>query len=103
MIQIMYVSRDYLYGGWDGEAGDRRADMMRHACPGQDFRKLKVGLYKCPGCGTEVEIFSNEMRVKCYQCETTVHKETLPSCIEWCASARECIGERRWKALQDDE
>jgi len=76
---------------------------MKPTCPGQDFRNLRVGLYRCPGCGTDVEIFSNEVRVKCYQCGTTVYKEELPSCIEWCASARECIGERRWRLLKDGE
>ena len=75
---------------------------MRPQCPGQDSRNLRVGLYRCPTCGTEVEIFSNETRVKCYQCGTMVYKEKLPSCIEWCSAARECIGEQRWRQLQRD-
>lgn len=76
---------------------------MRPVCPGQDSRNLTVGLYRCPGCGAEVEIFSNEVRVKCYKCGAAVYKEKLPSCIEWCASARECLGERRWRQLHDGE
>ena len=76
---------------------------MGHSCPGQDRRHLTVGLYKCPNCRAEVEIFSNETRVKCFKCGTTVHKEKLPSCIEWCAAARDCLGEQRWRALQDVE
>jgi hypothetical protein len=27
----------------------------------------------------------------------------VPSCIEWCASARQCLGEERWKALRGDK
>jgi ribosomal protein S27E len=72
---------------------------MRQKCPGQDFRNLRSQLYKCPACGVEVEIFSNETKVKCHQCCKTVYKEKLPSCIDWCASARECLGEERWKQL----
>ena len=72
---------------------------MRQKCPGQDFRNLRAQLYKCPACGAEVEMFSNETKVKCHQCGKTVYKKKLPSCIDWCASARECLGEERWKQL----
>jgi DNA-directed RNA polymerase subunit RPC12/RpoP len=72
---------------------------MRQRCPGQDFRNLQAQFYKCLACGTEVEIFSNETRVKCHQCGKMVYKDKLPSCIDWCASARECMGEERWKQL----
>ena len=74
--------------------------MVSH-CPGQDGRNLRVELFKCPTCGAEVEIFSDETRVKCQKCKTYVYKEKMPSCIEWCASARQCLGEERWKQLQE--
>jgi DNA-directed RNA polymerase subunit RPC12/RpoP len=70
---------------------------MVSRCPGQDGRNLTVALYKCPGCGAEVEIFSDEMRIKCHKCGSYVYREKQPSCIEWCAKARECLGEERWK------
>ncbi|MFQ5853687.1 MAG: hypothetical protein ACE5JU_24275 [Candidatus Binatia bacterium] len=44
-------------------------------CPGQDDRNLQVELYKCPKCGTEIEIFSNEVKVKCYHCGGMVYRE----------------------------
>jgi DNA-directed RNA polymerase subunit RPC12/RpoP len=72
---------------------------MRQICPGQDFRNLQAQVYNCSACGAEVEIFSNETRVKCHQCGKMVYKDNLPSCIDWCASARECMGEERWKQL----
>ncbi len=75
---------------------------MFSKCPGQDSRNLRVSLHKCPNCGGEVEIFSDETRVKCQKCGTMVFKERMPSCIEWCASARQCLGEERWKALVGD-
>ncbi len=74
---------------------------MYSRCPGQDSRNLRVALYKCPNCGAEVEIFSDEIRVKCPKCGENVCREKIPSCIEWCASARQCLGEERWKQLMD--
>ena len=73
---------------------------MNIRCPGQDMRKLKVSLLKCPECGAEVEIFSDELRAKCQKCGAQVYKENTPSCIDWCPSARQCLGEERWKALR---
>ncbi len=73
---------------------------MNTRCPGQDMRNLKVSLHKCPSCGTEVEMFSDELRVRCPQCKTMVEQKEVPSCIEWCASAKECLGEERWKAMK---
>jgi hypothetical protein len=28
-----------------------------------------------------------------------VFREEIPSCIEWCSSARQCLGEERWHQL----
>jgi hypothetical protein len=28
-----------------------------------------------------------------------VFREKMPSCIEWCSSARQCLGEERWQQL----
>lgn len=73
---------------------------MAFRCPGRDSQKLRVELHKCPGCGAEVEIFSDEGRIKCHKCGGFVYREKAPSCIDWCASARECLGEERWKQLR---
>jgi DNA-directed RNA polymerase subunit RPC12/RpoP len=72
---------------------------MAVSCPGQDGRNLSASLHKCPDCGAEVEMFSDEVRVKCRSCGSIVYKESVPTCVEWCAKARECLGEERWKAL----
>ena len=55
--------------------------------------------YKCPKCGYDVEIFSDEISRKCYKCGERVYREKVPSCLDWCASARDCVGEERWKEL----
>ena len=72
---------------------------MASKCPGQDFRNLRVQVYRCPMCSAEVEVFSNETRVRCDGCGEHVYRDKIPSCIEWCASARECLGEERWRQL----
>ena len=76
---------------------------MSDKCPGQDIRKLKAAMYKCPNCGVEVEMFSDELRIKCKRCGQYVEKAHVPSCIEWCVSARQCLGEDRWKALRGED
>ena len=72
---------------------------MYSRCPGQDGRNLRVELFKCPNCGAEVEIFSDEIKVKCHKCGEKVYREKIPSCIDWCASAHQCLGEERWRQL----
>jgi len=76
---------------------------MYSKCPGQDSRNLRAALYKCPNCGYEVEIFSDEIKVKCYKCGEYVYRDKIPSCIDWCASARQCLGEERWKELRGED
>jgi len=45
-------------------------------------------------------MFSDELRVKCPKCKQFIYKEKVPSCIEWCKAARECLGEERWQKMQ---
>jgi Fe-S-cluster-containing dehydrogenase component len=47
-------------------------------------------------------MFSDELKVKCHKCGEMVYKEKIPSCIDWCASARQCLGEERWKELREE-
>jgi len=75
---------------------------MALRCPGQDLRNLRVSVHKCPNCGAEVEIFSDELGIKCQKCGTKVLREQTPTCIDWCAHARECLGEERWRQLRGD-
>jgi DNA-directed RNA polymerase subunit RPC12/RpoP len=74
---------------------------MTMKCPGRDFKNLTSSLYKCPHCGHEVEIFSDEARFRCSKCGEMVYRDQTPSCISWCASARQCLGEARWKELME--
>jgi DNA-directed RNA polymerase subunit RPC12/RpoP len=73
---------------------------MINKCPGQDDRDIKVEVIKCSHCGYETEIFSDEVKVSCPQCKSLMCRERLPSCVDWCKYARECIGEVRWEQLK---
>ena len=53
---------------------------------------------KCPQCGEEIEIFSNDVSVKCGRCGFTVYNDIL-SCVQWCKYARECVGEETYRKL----
>ncbi len=75
---------------------------MTSKCPGQDFRELRVSLHKCPNCGADVEIFSDEIRTKCQKCGELVYREKIPSCIDRYASASQCLSEERWKELRGE-
>ena len=53
---------------------------MQSKCPGQDTRNLKAAMYKCPNCGNEVEMFSDELRIKCKKwLLSTMNINLLPS------------------------
>ena len=73
---------------------------MNNKCPGQGDRDIKAGMIICPDCGYKVEIFSDEIKVRCPKCRSLVCRERLPSCVDWCKAARECVGEEKWKQLK---
>lgn len=68
---------------------------MIFKCPGQDDRNIKAEIIGCPGCGCKIEIFSDEIKVRCPKCNNLVCREELPSCVDWCKAARDCVGEEK--------
>ena len=73
---------------------------MFDKCPGAaDIRTPTIIIKKCPECGREVEIFSNEMQTKCSKCGFTIYND-LESCVPWCQYAKECVGEEAYKKLK---
>jgi phage FluMu protein Com len=73
---------------------------MINKCPGQDDRNIKLDTIRCPDCGYKIEIFSDELKVRCPKCKNLACRDKLPSCVDWCKSARECIGEEKWQQLK---
>ncbi len=72
---------------------------MNLKCPGQSAKTICAEELVCPGCNLAVEIFSDETRIRCPGCGRSVEKQKLPSCTDWCSSARQCLGEKRWREL----
>ena len=71
---------------------------MHDVCPGARlFREPKPEIFKCPYCGEEVEIWTDEIKAVCPNCKKTVFKDQNLSCLEWCKFAKECIGENAYK------
>ena len=69
-------------------------------CPGAaHIRTPTIIVKKCPECGNEVEIFSNEMLTKCTRCGFTIYSD-LESCVQWCKYAVECVGEEMYQKLK---
>ncbi|MHB1150747.1 MAG: hypothetical protein ACYCWE_10670 [Eubacteriales bacterium] len=72
-------------------------------CPGaaniSGTPTLKVK--KCPGCGNEVELFSTDLQQVCGTCGFIVYN-SIQSCIRWCKSARECVGDEMYEKLMKD-
>ena len=69
-------------------------------CPGAaNIRTPTIKIKKCPKCSVEVEIFSDEMQVKCGNCGFTIYSD-LQSCVQWCRYAKECVGEETYRKLK---
>jgi len=76
---------------------------MDFKCPGQDKRKLKIETLKCKNCGHEVEFFSDEIKRSCPQCKDEVIREVLPTCIDWCRYAKDCVGIETFDKYMEDK
>jgi HD superfamily phosphodiesterase/predicted RNA-binding Zn-ribbon protein involved in translation (DUF1610 family) len=70
---------------------------VMNKCPGQDPKNIESKSIKCPSCGYAMEIFSDEVKAKCPQCKNITYAERMPSCVDWCKSAKECVGEEYYK------
>jgi len=64
-------------------------------CPGQDQRFWKpddIFEIECPGCGTALEFWKDEPRLKCPRCKCLVANPRLDmGCAKWCKHAAECL------------
>ena len=76
---------------------------MIFKCPGQDKRNLKIHTIKCPNCGYEMEFFSDEIKLRCPKCKGEVTRKALPSCIDWCKYAKDCIGKEIYEKYVKDK
>jgi hypothetical protein len=76
-----------------------RSNTLLDHCPGAaNLKTPTLSIRKCPQCGEEVELFSNDISVKCSSCGFTVYND-IESCIQWCRHAKECVGEETYTRL----
>jgi hypothetical protein len=69
--------------------------MLDH-CPGAaNLRTPTLSVKKCPRCGEDVELFSNDISVKCSTCGFEVYNDIM-SCVQWCKYAKECVGDEAY-------
>ena len=65
------------------------------------FAQPKIELVRCPSCGDDTEVWTDEAEGKCGKCGGTVCRTATQSCIDWCKYARECLGDEEHKRYQD--
>jgi DNA-directed RNA polymerase subunit RPC12/RpoP len=72
---------------------------MPDRCPGAaNLRTPVLKIRKCPQCGAEVEVFSNDVSVKCSECGFKIFNDSV-SCVQWCKYAKECVGENTYNRI----
>jgi len=75
--------------------------MFKNSCPGsKEIKQPRPEEIRCRKCGRILEIWSDETEVKCKSCGEVNSRLMGPSCIDWCAFAKECIGEDKYRRLK---
>jgi len=72
--------------------------MVLDFCPGSGkFKQPQPENIKCPTCGEEIEIWTDEIQVTCPKCKNTIlHMQEGASCLDWCKYAKECVGDQTY-------
>ncbi|MHB1160308.1 MAG: hypothetical protein ACYC3V_08270 [Chloroflexota bacterium] len=74
---------------------------LMSSCPGSGMLKNPIPEpIDCSGCGTELEIWTDEFQVRCKRCGTVTYKKRGPSCIDWCKYAESCVGPDLYRRLK---
>lgn len=75
--------------------------MLKNSCPGsEEIKSPSPEDITCLNCGKPVEIWTDETEAKCKFCGEINTRDREPSCIDWCAFAKECVGEEKYKRLK---
>ncbi len=73
---------------------------MRESCPGSsEIRTPCPQELFCLFCQYKNEIWSDEPDMVCKGCGQIITRDMVPSCVEWCQSARECVGLEKYERI----
>lgn len=71
---------------------------MNFSCPGAKILKQPEPQdIKCPFCDYELEIWTDEIKVKCPHCQKIIIRKQTASCLDWCKYAKDCVGDTVYK------
>ena len=74
--------------------------LMSDMCPGSKLIRQPVPQdIKCIHCGEEVELWSFESMTHCPKCGGVVVRVQGATCLDWCAAAKECVGEETYNRI----
>ena len=71
--------------------------MILHGCQAKP-RTPTIHEKICPNCGNVIELFSIDTQVACDVCGFVAYNDTL-SCVQWCAHAKDCVGEAMYEQM----
>jgi hypothetical protein len=75
---------------------------MKLSCPGSsEIKSPTPEDIECIFCGFINEIWSDEVEIKCKQCGRMICRNLKNTCIMWCQSAKECIGEEKYNKIME--
>lgn len=75
--------------------------MLKNSCPGsKEIKQPKPEDIGCQHCGKVIEIWSDEIEVRCKYCGNITIRPLGVTCLDWCAFAKECIGEEKYRKLK---
>jgi len=74
------------------------------SCPGSDrIKQPHPEELRCSHCKTKLEIWSDETGTTCKKCNKEVTREMLPSCVDWCVMAKDCIGPVKYRKYMESK
>ena len=73
--------------------------MIAEGCQGKP-RTPTIIEKTCPQCGNIIELFSIDTQMPCEHCGFIAHNDSL-RCVQWCAHAKECVGEEMYNAMME--